>query len=383
MTWVPDGTVTVDGFDFTGNTLAGVSINYGRNDVWEQARAGYAQVQILNSTGVHYNFEISDSLVIKIKDSDDVDQTVFTGKVTDISNTIQNRGNAAEVVIQTLTAVSSFADMARKVIGTTNYPKEYDDDRMSRIFTEAGVVVDMVDTPGVYEFTSRQANPADAYSLAAYYAQMAFGYIYETTDGKVGYANESHRSIEVTNNGYWNIPENYVLWQGITSNRTLNDIINSIVLSYKANATSIASDATSIATYGEVAGSIATELENLIEAGYQATRYVVLRSYPQTNLSEFVVQLDSPLISDANLDLFLSIYTGKPIQITGLPIPLLNATYQGFVEGWTLTFSQKQAQMILRTTDATLSIAPTRWQDVSASLIWSAVDPALQWSQYE
>jgi hypothetical protein len=383
MTWLPSGTVTVQGTDFTQETLAGVSITYGRENIWDQARASYAQVQILNLTNIDNNFELNDSLVITLEDSAGVNQTVFTGRVTDISANVQSIGSVGEVVVQTLTAIGPFADMARKVIGTSAYPKEYDDDRMSTIFTEAGVAVDVVDTPGVYEFTGRSANPSDAYSLAQYYAQMAFGYIYETTNGEVGYANESRRSIEVTTYGYWAIPENYILSNGITSNRTLNDIINSLVLTYKNNASVNASDATSIGTYGEIAASIATELEKLTEAQIQADRYITLRANPETNLSEFTVQLDSPNLSNADLDDFIGIYMGKPIQITGLPIPLMNVVYRGFVEGWTLSFTQYQAQMTLRTTDSTLSIAPTRWQDVSAALIWSAVDPAIQWFQYE
>lgn len=383
MTWNPNGTVTVDGVDFTGDTLGTVSINYGRQNIWEQPRAGYAQVEILNLDNSDNHFEVNDSLTISVEDSTAANQTVFTGIVTDISNTVQASGSGGDVVIQTLTAISPFAQMARKVVGTSSYPKEYDDDRMTTIFTEAGVTIDVVDTPPVYEFTSRSASPADAYSLASYYAQMAFGYIYETTDGKVGYANESHRSLEVASVGYWDIPKSYILWQGIASNRTLNDIINSIVLSYKANATVTADSASSISSYGEVAGSIQTELENLVEAQYQADRYIALRSTAQTSLSEFVIQLDSPTVSSADLDDFIGIYMGKPIQIQDLPIPISEATYRGFVEGWSLTFSQYQAAMTLRTSDAALSIVPTRWQDVSASLIWSAVDPTLQWFAYE
>ena len=63
-------------------------------------------------------------------------------------------------------------------------------------------------------------------------------------------------------NGYWTIPENYILWSGVASNRTLNDLINSVILSYKANATVTATDAGSIATYGTVESKVSTELEN-------------------------------------------------------------------------------------------------------------------------
>lgn len=383
MTWLPNATVTVDGIAYTGDVLWGASISYGRTNVWEQARAGYARVQILNTTDVHHPFEISDSLVITIDNSSGSPITVFTGKVTDISSTVSALGSSGEAIIETLTAVGPFAFMARKIIGTSSYPKEYDDDRLTTILTDAGVTIDIVDTPGVYEFTARSASAADSYTLAAYYAGMALGYIYETTDGKVGYANESRRLNEVQDNGYFVIPLNYILSDGVSSISTLNDIANDIILSYKANATVTASDAFSIATYGRQAATISTELEQGAEAQFQIDRYILLRSYPQTNLSSFSIQLDSSNLTSADRNTLLGIYMGKPIQIDNLPIPIIHNTYKGFVEGWILTFNQYQAVLTLATTDSSLSIPPTRWQDVSPTQRWSDVGAAIQWPAYE
>lgn len=383
MTWLPDATVTVDGIAYTGDVLWGASIAYGRSNVWEQARAGYAQVQILNLTDTHHPFEISDSLVITIDNSSGTPLTVFTGTVTDISSTVSSLGSSGEAIIETLTAVGPFAFMARKIVGTASYPKEYDDDRLDRILTEAGVTIDVVDTPGVYEFTSRSASATDAYSLSAYYAGMALGYIYETTDGKVGYANESRRLNEVQDNGYFVIPLNYILSRGVSSTSTLNDITNDILLSYKANATVTASDAFSIATYGRQASTISTELEQGAEAQFQVDRYLALRSYPQTNLASFTIQLDSSNLSNADRNTLLAMYMGKPIQINDLPIPIVHNTYKGFVEGWILTFNQYQAALTLTSTDSSLSIPPTRWQDVSPTQRWSDVGSTIQWPAYE
>jgi hypothetical protein len=273
--------------------------------------------------------------------------------------------------------------MARKIIGGSSYPKEYDDDRMDRILTEAGVAIDIVDTPGVYEFTSRAGNPTDAYTLATYYAQMGFGYVYETQAGEVGYANESRRLNEVQDNGYYTIPEDYILWSGVSSNRTLNDLVNSVILEYKANAIRTASDATSIATFGTVASKVSTELENLSEAQFQADRYIALRAIPRTNLSSFSVMLDSPNMSSGDIDIFLGMYMGKPIEILNLPNAVINAVYEGFVEGWVLSFNSVQANMTLTTTDSSLSIVPTRWQDVNPLDEWLDVGATVQWFQYE
>jgi hypothetical protein len=273
--------------------------------------------------------------------------------------------------------------MARKVVGTSNYPKEYDDDRMDRILTECGVVIDVVDTPGVYEFTAKSANPTDGYTQAAFYAQMAFGYIYETTDGKVGYANESRRLNEVQDNGYFDIPLDYILSAGVSSNETLNDVTNDVLLTYKNGQTVTATDPTSIAAFGLQAASIQTELEDGGEAQFQADRYVTLRANPQTNLSSFTVQLNSGFLSNPDIDVFLNMYMGKPIEILNLPIPIIHNTYKGFVEGWNLSFNRFEAAVTLTTTDSTYSIPPTRWQDVDPAQMWSDVGATIRWFEYE
>jgi hypothetical protein len=383
MTWLPNATVTIGGTAYTAETLWDGTITYGRTNVWQQARAGYAQVGILNQNNVHNLFQINDSLVITIDDSTGAPITVFTGVVTDIENEVNAGGAIADVVVQTITAVAPFAFMARKIVGTSNYPKEFEDDRITTILTEAGVTIDVVDTPPIYEFTARPAGATDAYSLAAYYAQMAFGYIYETTDGKVGYANESHRLNDVQTNGYLTIPESYILTSGVSSNTTLNDLTNDVLLSYKAGATVTSSDATSISIYGRQAASISTELEHTAEAQYQADRYVDLRAYPQTNLSSFTIQLDSSFVTAADLDELLGMYMGKPIEILNLPLGIIPNAYEGFVEGWRLVFNQYQAAIALTTTDSSLSIVPTRWQDVDPAQQWQDVGSTVRWYQYE
>jgi hypothetical protein len=383
MTWQPNGTVRINGSAYTNQTLWNVQVSYGRSNVLDQSRAGYANVQLLSKDGTHFNIQLNDTLVIQVEDSSAADVTVFTGKVTDVRSDVSASGSIGTTVITTVTAIGPFGQMARKIIGESAYPKEYDDERMDRILTEAGVPIEIVDTPGVYEFTARAADPTDAYTLATYYAQMGFGYVYETQAGEVGYANESRRRNEADDNGYFTIPEDYILWSGVSSNRTLNDLVNSVILTYKANATRTATDATSIATYGTIASKVSTELENLSEAQTQANRYIALRATPQTNLSSFSVMLDSPSISAADLDIFLNMYMGKPIQILNLPNAVINSVYRGFVEGFVLSFNSVQANMTLTTTDSSLSIVPTRWQDVDPLDEWQDVDPTLQWFQYE
>lgn len=382
MSWLPNPSVVINSVPFTSKSLNGVTINYGRSNVWEQPRASYAHVQILNTTDIANNFEIGQSVVIQVDNSLGVSKTVFTGTLIDVTSRIGKTGSAGETTIQTITAVGPFAQMARTgILG--DYAIQTDTDRMTSILTDSGVSVDVIDSPYIYTFAKRDPNVADAYSLASTYAGQSFGYIYETTDGKVGYANESHRLNDVQANGYYNIPENNILWNGVQSQRTRNDIVNDLSFDYHGGFSVTSTNTGSISTYGRAGAKITTEISNSTDAQIIADRYIGVRAVPQNNLSAFTVMLDSPNVSNATIDKLVSIYMGLPIQVQNLPLALTPSIYTGFVEGWTLSISRVQTSLQLITTDSTYSLTPTRWQDVDPTTAWNAVGAAVQWYAYE
>lgn len=382
MSWNPEATVTIAGTDYTGKALNGVSINYGRTNVWEQARASYATIELINLTDDIQTFNLNDEVVIKVQNSSGIDKTVFTGNLSDITNLSAFSSTNVKVSVHRISALGPFAKMSRAITGG-NWPKEYDDDRMDRIFTAAGVPVDVVDTPGIYEFTSITHIAQDCYNLASYYAGMAFGYIYENTLGEVGFANESRRTIEAQTSGYFQIPSGSILTSGVTSNKTFTDVANDIELEYKANATVTGTNATSISNYGIRAMDIITELEQGGQAQDQLDRYLALRSIPRTSLSQFTVQLDVDALSTSQRNTLIELYMGKPIEVQGLPAAIYNGTYKGFVEGWNLTINSQQASLTINSTEAAYSLVPERWQDVLATLEWEDVGAAIQWQDYE
>jgi len=382
MTWDPNCSVVIDGTEFSPKAVNTVSVTYGRNSYWEQARAGYASIEIANWDNTDYGFEINDSVVVKVDNATPTARTVFTGKITSIATRMAAVGSVNEVSLITISAVGPFAKMARTIIGGSGYSREMDSVRMTNILTDAGVTIDTVDSPGIYEFDAAAALSTDAYQWASKYAAMANGYIYETADGKVGFANESRRTSAVTASGYMTIPENYILWRSVSSSKGLQDVLNSITLTY-GSGTQTSSDATSIATYGLLGSSVQTELHHAAEAQELADKYVALRRVPRLNMSSFTIQLDSPNVTSADLDKFLQMTMGKAITISGLPVPLMPTNYYGFVEGWNLQVSRNQAAISLITSESSYSIQPTRWQDVSASLAWNAVGAAVQWATYD
>jgi len=382
MPWTPQPTITVNGVDRKSITLADVQISYGRTSVWEQARSSYARISILNTNNTDYGFEMNQVVAIKVKNVAGSDVTIFTGKITSVDNNLAGSGTIGTNAVQTITAVGPFSQMSRKIIGGSNWAKEFDTDRMTRIFNDAGQTIDVVDSPPIYEFAARTGSPADAYSLAASFAQQAFGYIYETSVGKVGFANEARRTTDGKTNGYTVIPNNHILWGNVSSQKTLADILNNLILTY-ASGTKTATDATSISDFGQVDGSISTELHDAADAQLQADRYVTLRAYPRTSLSSFTIPINSPNVSDALKDFYISMSMGEPIQVTALPIALKNTTYKGFVEGYTFSINQYEMILTLNTTDYTYSFTPSRWQDVSASLTWNGVGSTVQWNTYD
>lgn len=382
MPWTPQPTISINGIDRKSITLADVQISYGRTSVWEQARASYARIAILNTNGTDFGFDMNQTVSIKVKNVAGTDVTIFTGKITSVDNNLAGSGTIGTNAIQTITALGPFSQMSRKIIGDTSWSKEFDTDRMTRIFNDSGETIDVVDSPAIYEFAIRSASPADAYSLAASFATQANGYIYETADGKVGFANESRRFVDGRDNGYTVIPNNYILWNSVSSQKTLADIVNEITLSYNSGSVS-SLDSTSQSTYGIVAGSLSTQLHNVADAQLQADRYITLRAYPRTSLSSFTIAVNSTNVTNAMKDFFISMAMGEPIEITNLPIALKNTIYRGFVEGYTFSINQYEMILTLNTTDYTYSITPTRWQDVQATLTWDGVGSTVQWATYD
>jgi hypothetical protein len=382
MTWKPELIVEIKGVDRKDITLSDVLIYYGRSTVWEQARSSYARIAIVNNTNYDYRWDMDQVVTLKVKNTSGSYVTIFTGRITSIDNSLAGSGTIGTSAIQTITAVGPFSKMSRKIIGISNWAKEMDTARLTRIFNDAGVTIDAVDTPAIYEFAARTGSPIDAYTAAASFAQQAFGYIYETPDYKVGFANESRRTNDAKSYGYTIIPNNHILWNNVSSQKTLADILNNMTLAYNSG-TVTSTDSTSISDYGQVDGSLATTLHNHSDAQTQADRYVTLRAYPKTSLSSFTIPINSQNVSDAMKDYYISMKMGKPIDITNLPIALKNTDYRGFVEGYSFSINQYEMILNLVTSDYTYSFTPTRWQDVSASLTWNGVGSTVQWTTYD
>lgn len=373
MTWSIKPTITVAGIEYTNLTFNQVTIDYGRSKIFDTPRPGYARLDIANTTDTAYPFKINDTLVIELENASSTDVTVFTGIITDVRGSFRNSDTAAGLGVISLTAVAPMAQMSRIVVGQSAYPAETDAARISRIFTEAGVTVDTVDS-AIYNFAARPAGLTDAFTLANNYASSVLGAIYETTDGKVGYANESRRNNEVNTYGYLTIPNNSIIINSISSNENIADVINLANVTY-AGGTASDYDTASQSTYGLIGASFNTELSNLDDAEGIAATYINLRSLPRKNLSSFGVRLLDPTLSTSLVNSLLGVYFGMPVEVPGLPNSIVATDYQGYIEGWNLSFSPANAVLTLKTSEEAYSYRDMRWQDVDPTAQWEDIDP--------
>lgn len=383
MTWTISPTITIDGVSYIGNAVGSVSIDYGRTTVWDTQRAGYSRIQLVNTNNTNFPIDINDPVVIKVRNAaNTADITVFTGNVTGVTNEVKAATGAVTITYVNITAVAPLAILARTQSGLVNYPSETESDRITRILNETGVTKDTIDT-GIYTLLARNANPNDALTLCNAYAGTATGAIYETKTGAVGYASENRRNQDVLVNGYFAILADYINQATIRSQLNQGDVINSAKIGYNNGSYVTVTSSGSTATYGTIAGTLNTEISNETDATLLSNIYIGMRAYPKTSLSSVEVRIDEPTMDSTTLDKMLNIYFGMPVSMAGLPLTISAQTYYGFVEGWSLAFSQLSAKITLRTTEKTYSYRTTQWEDAPPTQQWSAVGTTIQWLQYE
>jgi hypothetical protein len=404
MSWTPEATVTLDGVDYTGETIDRVEITRGRETVYEQAPAGYARIKLIDLAGTGLPIDITQTLEVTVKDTSGADVTVFSGYVTDVDAEIYDPGiGGTPAATYSLYAVGPLARLARRTVLAGGRPAETDGDRILAAVA-AGLAVtweeypsdtwDDVDPaltwetidpgfdpalidPGIFDLTA--LDPEDGGYTALEVAEEASfsgdGYLYETLDGFVGWANADSRGT-VTN--YLDIPHDVIQAFGLRTNASVSDLANRVTVNYDGGAET-SQDSNSIQTYSLYARIINTILVDASNASDRADQYVERHAYPAINLERFTVRLDTIDGDDALLDALLETAQNTPVNLTGLPATLGYTQILGFVEGTTLTLDKYRAELRLAVSDATLSYGSIRWSAVPQALTWDDLPATLEW----
>jgi hypothetical protein len=402
--WTPVWSVVIDGVEYNNVTLANLSIQSGRTDIYTQAVAGYCNVQLVNLDGSTIAAEINSGITILVEDSTGTPVPIFGGSITDIIVAIASAGSNGYAQTVTITALGALSRLP-KVLTEGVLSKDFDGDQIFEILQ--GILygawnevpaaltwavydptttwanaqnsgVGQIDRPGNYELTSRTSDITDAYSLVAALASSGLGYVYEDSSGRIGYADSTRRGQYLAANGYVELSANEALAAGLETAVRAGDVRNSITITYKNNDQVTDSDPDSIALYGSLAQNISTTLEHVADAITQAAFYLALRAYPRANMNAITYQLGSPNVTDSDRDALIGVFMGMPVNISDLPLNM-GSSFQGFLEGWRFSAGYISLAIDLYVTPVAYSLDAFRWNDVPASETWNTISPTLDW----
>lgn len=405
--FTPEWSLTINGGgDYTNVTLANLTITSGRTDIYSQPVAGYASIEIINLNLSSIVIDVNDQVSIKVKDSTGTFVNVFGGYVTDREVSVSSSGTGGINELIRVTALGALSKLP-KTLTEGVLTKDEDGDQIYAILSDAlfntwnevpaattwtgynatttwanaeNSGLGDIDRPGNYELTARTAEVTDMYSLVSALATSGLGYLYEDAQGRIGYADSTHRSSYLAANGYRVLSGNHALTSGIRTIRRLGDVRNKVTIQYKANAQVTATDADSIALYGQQAQAIATSIENGADATSQANFYLGIRAYPQDIFQSITFPLGNPEIDDSDRDALLNVFMGLPVDIQDLPSNMVNGRFQGFVEGWTFRASYNNLSLTLNVSPTAFSLQSMKWEDVSASETWNTIGSTLDWN---
>lgn len=405
--WNPVWSLTIDGVDYTNFVLANLTINSGRTNIYEQAQAGYCSIQLINIDQTNINFTINNSISIQIKDSTNTFVPIFGGTIVDLGIEVADVGNVGYTQHVNIVALGALSRLP-KALTNGVLPKEYDGDQIYDILVDLllnnwsevapsvtwatydptvtwanaeNVGLGEIDRPGDYELAARSSNRTDIYSLVSALATSGLGYIYEDAQGRISYADSTHRSEYLAINGYTDVTANQALAQGISIQTRAGDVRNSVTVKYDATSSSekSAEDATSIAIYGRLSQIIQTTLHNATDAENQADFYLSLRAYPLAMMQSITYELTNPELDDSDRDSLINIFMGLPLRISDLPLNMNSGQYAGFVEGWTFQAAYNQLKVTALLSPLAFSIQAMKWETVSPLEHWNTISGTLEW----
>jgi hypothetical protein len=399
--------VTIGGVQYQTAILANLTITSGRTNIYEQANAGYTNLEIINLNQSNVLIEINDSLTIELQDSTATFVPIFGGSVVDVGIAVAEVGSvdyAQRIRIVALGALSRLP----KALTDGVLSQDFDGDQIYTILKEVLFLswqevpqaltwatydsttqwqdaensgLGEIDQPGNYELAARTSSVIDVYSLVAALATSGLGYIYENAQGQISYADSTHRTTYLAANGYVDLTANQALATGLSIQSRAGDVRNTITLKYGTNSQNEVSavDSASVGLYGQLAQIFTTTIKHQADAQDQADFYLELRAYPRFNFNNITFELTNPELDDADRDDLINVFMGMPVNIANLPLNMNSGDFLGFVEGWTFSARYNQVSVSMIVSPISFSLQAMRWNDVPVVEQWSTVNPTLDW----
>jgi hypothetical protein len=405
--WNPVWKVEIDGVEYTDAVLANLVIRSGRTNIYEQAQAGYVNLQLIDLAQTTIPVSINSTIGVSVKDTSGTFVAIFGGNVVDIGLEVRDVGSTMFTQTYSITALGALARLPKSLTEGV-LSKDFDGNQIATILGQvlfgswaevAGAVtwatydptttwanaenngLGTIDTPGNYELAARTSSTVDVYSLVSALATSGLGYISENALGQIEYADSTHRTTYLAANGYVDLDANQARGAGLRIETRAGDVRNYLTIKYGATSSSekTAFDVTSIGQYGTLAQIISTTLHNAADAESQADFYLSLRKQPQPIFSEITFDLTNPELDNSDRDNLIGIFMGEAVALNNLPLNMSSGAFQGFVEGWSFQASYNQLSVTLLLSPLAYSLQAMRWNDVPVTEIWSSVSPTLDW----
>jgi hypothetical protein len=406
--WNPVWLVEIDGVEYTDAILANLIITSGRSNIYEQAQAGYVQIQLIDLSQATIPVSINSTISVQIKNTANTFIPIFGGNVVDIGLQVRDVGSTMFTQTYSITALGALARLP-KALTNGVLAKDFDGDQIWEILSDlllntwaevpggltwatynptttwAGaenVGLGEIDRPGDYELAARASDRTDVYSLVSALATSGLGYIYEDAQGRISYASALHRSLYLQANGYVQLTANQARAAGLRTETRAGDVRNNLTIKYGATSSSerSASDPTSILNYGTLSQIITTTLHNAADAEDQADFYLALRKDPQPIFKEITYDLTNPEVDNSDRDNLIGVFMGMPVSIGDLPANM-GSIFQGFVEGWTFRAGYNTLSVSLLVSPTAYSLQALQWDEIANTFTWSGVSPTLDWAR--
>jgi hypothetical protein len=406
MTWLPEWRVTVGDDVYT--TVTAVSFASGRLDIDRQPTAGYCRVEIVNTDNSPFTINVTEPVLLELKNGSGTYVTVFGGEVSDFNIGVRSPEESGYVTTGTILGIGSLAKLTKAVFNTA-LAEGLDGAQIATILGAALSLTWAEVTPtvtwdtypadvtwenaesyigtidsGFYTMINLAASAtAKSQTLVDQIATSALGQIYEEKDGDVSYDDADHRSNYLAANGFTNLDASYSTPRSITSQTQIARIRNSLIYKYAAGyaSTYSTSDTDSIASYGLFEKSAESNIKTLTDITDIASRELNLRKNPRGSLGAITFRLDNPDMPTAMLDNLIGVFFGQPVLISNLPSNLLGGTFDGFVENVAVNATPTYVDMTLYVSATDFSLSTTQWETVlPASLIWTGVNGTLTWT---
>ena len=404
--WSPVWRVKINGLEYQNYSLANLTINTGRTNIYEQAQAGYVNLQLINLDQTQITAAINDSVTIELQDSTAAFVPIFGGSITDITVEVTTAGSVGINQTISIIALGALARL-QKALTEGVLLDDLDGVQIQTILTDL-LVNNWGEVPaaltwatypstvtwataentglgeidaGNYELENRGSDVVDVYSLVSALATSGLGYLYEDSFGRISYADSTHRSIYLSTFGYTDVDARQAVINGMQINTRAGDVRNDITLKYSNNSSleKYATDPTSIGIYGKLAQIISTTIKHAVDAQDQADFYLTLRAYPQPMMNAITFELTNPELDDADRDSMINIFMGLPLRISNLPLNMSAGTYAGFVEGWTFRAAYNSVSVTALLSPLAYSLQALKWEQVPIGEKWNTISGTLEW----